>query len=258
MQLSMLQVVWGYAMSNLPNPSEFNNHITKFTPIERTETGSKGYDLVQMDKSFKYALTTLEEQRKHELGNSLIGWSFWNSCPHKDASFKYFGYSRKYDSATVHLYNDDGEIQTIAIRNADGTKWKTFGSKKFTPYNIRDEVIFISSGMAEIIICDLLGLSYIGLQADGMVQHIPKELKLLARDKFIIILSDNDATFKKIIPTIKGFFEYSQTIVIDFSKILEMELSKGYDFRDFVNEIGDAPTVLQMLEEEIMIGGSDV
>lgn len=245
-------------MSNLPNPNEFKNHRTTFTPTERTQTGSKGYDLVQMDKSFKYALTALEEHRKHKLGNALISWSFWNSCPDKTTSFEYFGYSRKYDSATVHLYNDAGEIQTIAIRDADGTKWKTFGSKKFIPYSIKDEVIFISSGMAEIIILDLLGLSYIGLQSDGMVQHLPPELKLLARDKFIVVLSDNDETFKKIIPTIKDFFEYSQTIIIDFEKVVNQKCPKGYDFRDFVNETGDAPKVLQMLEDEILKGGSDV
>ena len=245
-------------MSKLPSPESFTKYKATFLPTERTETGSKGYDLVQMDKSFKYALTTLEERLKHQAGNALIGWSFWNSCPDKTASYKYFGYSNKYKSATVHLYNNTGEIQTIAIRDADGTKWKTFGSKKFIPYNIRDEVIFISSGMAEIIICDLLGLSYIGLQADGMVQHLPPELKLLARDRFIIILSDNDATFKKIIPTIKAFFEYSQTIVIDFEQTLNRELPKGYDLRDLVNEIGDAPKVLQMLEDEILKGGSDV
>lgn len=245
-------------MSNLPNPSEFTKHKATLTPIERSQTVSQGYDLVQMDKSFKEALIELEEVHKHKLGNVLICWSFWNSCPSKDASFKYFGYSKKYDSATVHLYNDDGEIQTITIRDANGTKWKTYGSKKFTPYKLKDEVIFLTSGMAEIIISDLLGLSFIGVQADGMVQHLPRELKELTRDKFIIILSDNDSSFKEKIPTIQAFFEHSQTIVIDFEKVLNRELPKGYDFRDFVNEIQDAPTVLQMIEDEIVGGGSDV
>ena len=245
-------------MSKLPNPNEFTNYKANFIPIEHSQTGSKGYDLVQMDKNFKEALTRLEEAPKHKLGNQLMCWSFWNSCPNKDASFKYFGYSKKYNSATVHLYNNDGEIQTITIRNANGTKWKTFGSKKFTPYKIRDEVLFLSSGMAEIIISDLLGLSFIGIQADGMVQHIPKELKELARDKFIIILSDNDSSFKEKIPTIQKFFEYSQTIIIDFEKVLNRELPKGYDFRDFVNEVQDAPTVLQMLEDEIIKRSSNV
>jgi len=245
-------------MNDLPNPNEFKNHKASFSPIERTETGSKGYDLVQMDKSFKYALTALEEQKKHKLGNALISWNFWNSCPNKTNSFKYFGYSKKYNSATVHLYNDAGEIQTIAIRDADGIKWKTFGSKKFTPHQIKDDVIFISSGMAEIIILDLLGLSFIGVQADGMFQSIPEELKYLTRDKFIIVLCDNDTSFKEKIPIIRDFFEYSQTIIIDFEKMKKQKLPKGYDFRDFCNEIGDAPKVLEMLEDEILQGGSDV
>ena len=244
-------------MSSLPNPNEFTNYKAKLSPVERSQTGSKGYDLVQMDKNFKVALKEVEAHIKRGLSNELISYSFWKSAPNYEIG-KYFGYSRKYNSLTVHLYNDAGEIETIAIRNADGTKWKTFGSKKFTPYTIKDDVIFVSSGMAEIVICDLLNLSFIGIQSDGMVQHLPQELKELARDKFIVILSDNDDSFKKIIPTIKEFFTQSQTIVIDFEKMMNQELPKGYDFRDFVNKIEDAQTVLAFIEREIMKGGSNV
>ena len=242
-------------MSNLPNPTEFTKHKATFIPIERSQTGSKGYDLVQMDKSFKTALKACNPLRKRELSNELISNSFWKSTPNISAK-KYFGYSKKYDSLTVHLYNDTGVIEAIAIRNADDTKWKTFGSKKFTPYIIRDEVIFITSGMAEIIINDIMGLSFIGLQSDSMVMHLPQQLKELAQDKYIIILADNDTSFKKIIPDIKLFFEYSQTIVIDFERLLNRELPHGYDFRDFINEVGDASKVLKMIQDEIMKGGS--
>ena len=182
-------------MSKLPNPKEFQEHKATLIPIERSQMPSKGYDLVPMDKSFKDALPSLNSQRKRELSNELISYEFWKSTPNIAAK-KYFGYSRKYDSLTVHLYNDDGEVQAITIRNADGTKWKTYGSKKFTPSKIRDEVIFITSGMAEIVIADIMGLSFIGLQADGMVQSLPLELKELARDKFIIILCDNDKSLR--------------------------------------------------------------
>ncbi len=244
-------------MSNLPNPNEFTDYKSTLLPVERSQTGSKGYDLVQMDKNFKGALKACESLVKRELSNELISYPFWKSAPNYEIG-KYFGYSKTYNSLTVHLYNDTGEIETIAIRNADGTKWKTFGSKKFIPYTIKDEVIFVSSGMAEIIICDLLDFSFIGIQSDGMVQHLPQELKELARDKFIVILSDNDDSFKKIIPQIKNFFTQSQTIVIDFEKMLNQELPKGYDFRDFVNKIEDAPTVLAFIEREIIQGGSNV
>ena len=66
-------------MSNLPNPNEFKNHKASFSPIERTETGSKGYDLVQMDKSFKYSLKECDRLIKRELSNELISYSFWKS-----------------------------------------------------------------------------------------------------------------------------------------------------------------------------------
>jgi len=243
--------------SSLPNPNEFKRHKAIFIPSERSQTGSKDYDLVQMDKNFKGALEHCNPLRKRELSNELISNSFWKTTPNISAK-RYFGYSKKHDSLTVHLYNDYGEIETITIRDANGTKWKTFGSKKYVPYKIRKEIIFFTSGMAEIVISDIMGLSFIGLQSDGMVQHLPQQLKELARDKFIVILSDNDKTFRDIIPTIQKFFEYSQTIIIDFEKVLNRELPKGYDFRDFINEIGDAPTVLQMMEDEIMKGGSDV
>jgi len=36
----------------------------------------------------------------------------------------------------------------------------------------------LANAGAEIIINDLLGVSFIGLQSDGMVQHLPQELKL--------------------------------------------------------------------------------
>ncbi len=245
-------------MSDLPNPNDFVNHETRFiNAVGSTGTSSANYDLVQMDKQFKKNLAQCKKSTKRRLSNELISYTFWKSTPNITAK-KYFGYSDKYNSLTVHLYNDKKEIEAIAIRNANGIKWKTFGSKKFTPYKIRKDIIFLTSGMAEIVISDIMGLSFIGLQSDSMVKHLPSELKELAAGKFIVILSDNDDTFKKIIPQIETFFTHSQTIIIDFEKVLNRELPKGYDFRDFINEIRDAPKVLQMLEDEILKGGSDV
>ncbi len=245
-------------MSELPSPKEFKNYTAVFTAPKSSGGDTPSYDLKQMDKTFKEALKKWDAANIHKLGNELISWRFWNSCQNKESSFKYFGYSKRDDSVTVHLYDEAGEIQTVAIRNANGTKWKTYGSKKFTPYNIRDEVVFVTSGMAEIIICELLGISYIGLQSDSMVHHIPQHLKEALRGRYVVLLADNDSSFKKIIPQIKSFFEYSQTIVIDFEKLLKKKLPKGYDFRDFINQIGDAKKVLSILEFEIMQRGDYV
>ena len=110
-------------------------------------------------------------------------------------------------------------------------------------YSIKDEFIFIYSGMAETILVEALGLSYIGLQSDSMVNHIPEHLKEDLRGYCVVILSDNDDSFRNIIPKIRNFFEYSDVIVIDFENLLDRELPKGYDFRDFCNEIKEPKDV---------------
>jgi hypothetical protein len=245
-------------MSSLPNPTQFKAHKQVFKPAQSKPYQKKDYDINTLDIKFKVALTSCDEVHYNALGNKLINWTFWSSCPNKNAGVKYFGYSPKDNSLTIHLYNDNGEIQTIAIRESGATKWKTYGSKKYMPYDIKDDIVFIHSGMSEIIISELLGLSFIGLQSDSMVQHLPAELKELTRDKFIVVLSDNDESFRKIIPFIKEFFQHSKTIIINFEHLLKKELPKGFDFRDFVNEIGNAPKVLSMLEDEILRGGSNV
>ena len=245
-------------MDNLPTPQQFSNHTTVLSASQSSNTSNSEYDIKQIDKSFIRDFRECDKKHLDELGNALISFDFYNSCPVKDGGCKYFRYSKRDDSLTIHLYNQEGEIKTIAVRNSKGTKWKTFGSKKYIPYSIKDEVIFLTSGMSEIIIAELLGISFIGLQSDSMVLHLAKKLKELCRDKYIVILSDNDESFKKIVPTIKAFFEYSQTIVIDFEKLLNKQLPKGFDFRDFVNQIGNADKVLSMLESEIIIEGSNV
>ena len=245
-------------MNNLPNPNDFKAHGAVLSATQRKVITKSEYDIKQIEKNFKQARMNCDNKHLDKLGNELINFCFYNTCPNKDAGVKYFQYSKQDDSLTVHLYDTDNEIQAIAVRNSNGIKWKTYGSKIFTPYKIHDEVIFIHSGMSEIIISELLGLSFIGLQSDGMVNHIPAETKELCRDKFIVILSDNDDSFKRIIPTIKIFFEYSNIIVIDFEVILKKELPKGYDFRDFCNEIQNAPKVLSMIEDEMLKGGANV
>jgi len=245
-------------MSNLPNPNQFKEHTPVYSAPQGKVTSKQSYDIKEIDKTFREALWTCESKHYNGLIELLFNSSFWNSCPDLNGGVKHLGYSPKDGSITIHLYDDNRAVQTIAIRESKGTKWKTYGSKKFVPYDIHDEFIFIYSGMAETLLCERLQLSYIGLQSDGMVKHLPIELKELARDKNIIVLADNDKTFKAIIPTIKEFFTHSKTIVIDFEKVLKRELSHGYDFRDFCNEVGNADIVLTLLEQEIIKRGANV
>ncbi len=185
-------------------------------------------------------------------GNELINYHFHKSCLYPTAAKDLFGYSSHDDSVTIHLADKEGKIQTIVIRRSGDVKWKTYGSKKFTPFRIDDDYIFLYSGMAEIAIMKMLGLSFIGLQSDSMVKHLPFELKELTIDKTIIVLQDNDDSFRKIIPDIESFFNRSDVLIIDFERLLERELSHGYDFRDLCNEIKSAHGVMIMVEEEII------
>lgn len=210
------------------------------------------YDLEAIHRRFMEDRKRVDPEVLIKKGNELIDYHFHKSCLYSTAAKDLFGYSSHDDSATIHLADKEGKIQTIVIRKSGDVKWKTYGSKKFTPCRIDDDYIFLYSGMAEIAIMKMLGLSFIGLQSDSMVKYLPFELKELTIDKTIIVLQDNDDSFRKIIPEIESFFKRSDVLIIDFERLLERELSHGYDFRDLCNEIKSAHGVMIMIEEEII------
>ena len=256
---------------NLPNPKNCAKHNVEVI-VENVLQNSKSSndDLIRMNKNLQYTKQLmLQRQNKtisdlmSEIVNPSLDFSEHGQKQENllsDAQFEnVLGYSRKYKSLTMTLTDTNGEIQTIVIRHAtdkDGNKvkWKTHGSKKYIPYKIHDDedFIFLYSGMAELLLVESLGFSYIGLQSDSMVKHLPQELKHLTKDKVIVILQDNDESFKKIVPIIEDFFSASLGVVlIDFEKILEEQLSKGYDFRDFCNQIRNVQEIKNKLIEEI-------
>jgi hypothetical protein len=238
-------------MSNLPDPKGFTKHKTSYVAAMPKES-IKSYDLQEIHDNFMKGRETVSEEILVKQGNELINGLFYLSTPNPKAAKHLFGYSYKDNSVTIHLKDKEGVVQTVAIRQSGDVKWKTYGSKKFIPYRIEDDFIFLYSGMAETAIIEMLGLSYIGIQADGMVRHLPEELKELTADKTIIVLQDNDSSFREIVPKIKEFFSRSEVLVIDFERVLNRELKHGYDFRDFCNEIKDAKKVMEFLEIEII------
>lgn len=238
-------------MSSLPDPKDFSEHKTVYAAT-RPKESEKSYDIKKIHKNFMENRKIVDPAVLIKKGNELIDYHFYKSTPHPAAAKDLFGYSDRDDSPTIHLTDKEGNIQTVAVRESRGVKWRTYGSKKFIPYEIDDDFIFLFSGMAEIVIMKMLGLSYIGIQADGMVKHLPEELKELTEGKTIIVLQDNDKSFRDIIPEIKSFFRKSEVMVMDFERILDRELKHGYDFRDFCNEIKDAKKVMERLEIEII------
>jgi len=242
-------------MSELPDPKGFNTHQANLTDRTRRQPQPPSYDLNKIHSASMRNKTSMKPEKFHNLLSKLITPQLFGSHDSRELCKKRLGYSRKYQSLTISLMDGD-EVKAVVVRKAGDVKWKTYGTKTFTPYRIKDEFIFFYSGMGEVILMEAMSLSFVGLQSDSVLHHLPEELKELCRDKVIVILQDNDDSFKSMIPKIRNFFEYSEVIVIDFENLLDRELPHGYDFRDFCNEIVDPENVLELLENEIMTGGN--
>jgi len=240
-------------MNSLPNPKQFIAIKSSLSSAHRNmNKATKNYDLEKIHSTFKRAIKKVDRKILVQKGNELIDYCFYRGTPYPEDAKDLFGWSPKDQSETIHLLDKEGKVKTIAIRRSRDIKWKTFGSKKYCPYDIKDDYIFLFSGMAELVIMKMLGLSYVMLQSDGMVKHLPLELKSMAANKVIVVLQDNDESFKNIVSEIIDFFDSSEVIIIDFEDLLERSLKKGYDFRDFCNEIKDAKRVMMLIENEII------
>lgn len=270
-------------MNNLPVPIECKQHTPQFlNEITLNAKHVNSYDLEAMHADFMVQKNEMMKQDKEEIlimGFNLIEDRLYQSVYGRksgdgDIVFQkhhlladplfddLLGYSFRYQSLTMTIKDLSGAIQAIVIRHAqdkEGSqiKWKTYGSKRYIPYKIHadEDFVFLYSGMAELLLLELFEFSYIGLQSDSMVRHLTDELKVLSKDKVIVVLQDNDESFKSIVSEIEKSFSSSyKVITIDFEKVLWKELEKGYDFRDFCNEVGDVAIVKEKLREEIEYG----
>jgi hypothetical protein len=268
-------------MSKLSDPKGCKNHQPVYIDESHTKSGSsKEYDLAAIHKKYnadKKVILVQDKEGALILGFNLIEdrlhQSFYGR-PSESGDIVYqnnhllndplftdiLGYSFKDKSLAMTIADAHGTTQTIVIRYAmdkDGNqiKWKTYGSKRYVPYKILEDedFVFLYSGMAEMLLMELFGFSYIGLQSDSMVRHLPVELKDITVNKVIVVLQDNDDSFRKIVPTIEEFFSLSHKVItIDFEKLLDRKLEKGYDFRDFCNQIGNADEIKTKIKEEIV------
>jgi len=185
----------------------------------------------------------------------LLSFTYPNQIP--QVFKKHIGYSAKYQSLTISIFDYEDNVKTIAIRKAKDQnnapiKWKSYGKKAFVAHRIFDEYIFLGVGMAELILFEIMLISYILIQADGMYRHITQEILAKCNGKSIIILKENDDSFEKLIVKLQSVFINSNIIIIDFEQVLLKKLTKGYDFRDFCNEINAINKVEQMLKNEII------
>lgn len=175
----------------------------------------------------------------------LIDRDIWRLRGHEVIK-KHLGYSTKYQSLTISLLQEDNSVKTICIRKAldkagNPIKWKTYGSKRYIPYKIFDQddpVIFIGFGIGEFLLLELLEFNYMVIQSDSIAKnlaHNPYAPKL--ENFFIFALLDNDESCKTTIEPLQKHFSQCSVHGIDFENLLDKELPKGYDFRDFCNEI---------------------
>jgi hypothetical protein len=127
---------------------------------------------------------------------------------------------------------DYEEVATVR-KSKDGIKWKSFGNKRFIPYRIKDNRIFIVSGMAEALILNYLDVSYIAVQTDSVRIEDRGDLKAKCLGREIIVLQENDESSRKLSKRIVDFF--GEAYIIDVGSFYNGVAPKGFDFRDLCN-----------------------
>lgn len=253
----------------LPNADMFKSHKLEFCQTH-TFVKSSSTNEIDLEKYHHNLIAAKKKQLKLiqnanqvvnpiDLLYELFSKKFLESfeCAAFSVFDKHIGYSKRHASLSISLI-EDGIVKTIAIRHSfdqDGNlvKWRTHGSKKMIPHKIKDDFIFVGVGMAEFILFEMMQVSYILLQSDSVFRHISKEVIARTHAKNIIILKENDTSFEKLIVELQQIFIGSNILVIDFEKVLQNSLPKGYDFRDFCNEIGDINIVEKQLEQELLL-----
>jgi len=252
----------------LPDAVKFKSHKLEFCqthtfakPSATSEIDLEQYHrnlIVAKEKQLKLVQNGGKEVNPIDLLYELFSKKFLESfeCAAFSLFDKHIGYSKKHQSLSISLI-EDGIVKTIAIRHSfdqDGKliKWKTYGSKTYIPCKIKDDFIFLASGMAEYILFEMMQVPYILLQSDSVYRHIDKEIIAQAHGKNIIILKENDASFAKLIVELRQIFIGANVFVVDFEKVFQKPLPRGYDFRDFCNEIGDINIVEEKIEHELI------
>ena len=126
------------------------------------------YNLQNIYNSYKQQFKDVDESFKLKAMHELLPPDYWHIIP------DYIGYSFKDSSLTLSVFND-ADVEAVTIRKSGTIKWKTFGSKIYIPTKLTGKKdVYLASGMGEILLMDLMGWDYIGLQSDGISKHLQK------------------------------------------------------------------------------------
>ena len=269
-------------MSSLPNPKEFASFKAELSKTIKFDEVEQSYDLKNIFDSLQ------NNSIPSGYISKLIDLEILEHNPKTKEILKRFICYSKLDDSIVIVLKDKEEIKTIAINRAkdkEGNliKWKTFGSKKYIQYKIKDDFVFIVYGMAEIILCELFDISYIAFQSDSIAKNLQnhkqwnEEIKPIIQDKYLILLLDNDESCRNTINPIKEELESpSNAIIIEMIDLLQTKtfltdttgivsneskkkwqeykqgnLIKGYDLRDFCNQVKNPKTIENILKKTI-------
>jgi len=236
-------------MSDLPPP------IVRL-PQKEPAPPKQDFDLGEYHRNFKAAKERLDEVARSRpilpadfinpttLLYELIDLKLWR-LRGGEVIGRHIGYSTKHKSLTVSLFDGD-EVKTICIRKATARagrpiKWKTLGSKRFIPHRIfdpDDPTIFVGYGIGEFLLFELLQINYLVLQSDSIAHSLaanPYAPELA--DRYIFCLFDNDESSRATLEPLRGHFAKCEVYGMEFEHILDRELPKGYDFRDFCNGV---------------------
>lgn len=257
-------------MSNLPNPKDFVNFKVELSKTIKFDDVSKDYILENIYKSM------LNNPIPKGYISKLIDLEILESNPRaKEILKRFICYSKNDDSLVITLKDNNEEIKTIAINRTKDKednliKWKTLGSKKYIQYKIKDDFVFIVYGMAEILFCELFDISYIAFQSDSIALNLKnhtqwqEDIKPLIQNKYLILLLDNDDSCRKTIePITNEIVEPQNVISIEMEDLQVMKallfsgvvknLPKGFDFRDYCNEVKNTQKIEIILKEVIKV-----
>ena len=266
-------------MSNLPNPKDFVNFRAELSNKIKFDDSVPTYDLKNIFDSLQ------NNSIPSGYISKLFDLQILEHNPKAKEILKEFICYSKIDDSLAVILKDKEEIKTIAIhrsKDKDGNliKWKTYGSKKYIQYKIKDDFVFVVYGMAEVILCELFNISFIAFQSDSITKNLQnhkqwiEEIKPIIQDKYLILLLDNDKSCRETINPIKEeLAEPSNLIIIEMIELLTTKaflsdvggivsseskkvwqehnqevLDYGYDFRDFCNKIKNPQLIEEILK----------
>ena len=269
-------------MSSLPNPKDFMNFKAELLKTIKFDEVEPNYDLNKIFDSLQ------NNSIPKGYISKIIDLQILEDNPKTKEILKEFICYSKIDDSIVIVLKDKEEIKTIAIhrtKDKEGNliKWKTLGSKKYIHYKIKDDFVFIVYGMAEILLCELFDISYIAFQSDSITKNLQnhkqwnEEIKPIIQDKYLILLLDNDDSCRNTINPIKEQLENPcNSIIIEMIDLLQTKafltdttgivsieskkkwqehhqgnLIKGYDFKDFCNQVKNPKTIEEILKNTI-------